>query len=63
MFVDCDVVLCALPFVRCHGVEIVSVNKPLHAMAMPFLTTGGNRVVYIHHWAWPMLMQVPFVAV
>ena len=45
-------------FVRCNGVEIMSLNKPLDAMAMPFLTTGGHRVMYINHWARSVSMQM-----
>jgi hypothetical protein len=42
----------------------VLVNKPLRAVAMPFLTmTGSNRVAYINEWAWFVSMQIALVAV
>ncbi len=36
-------------FVRCRVVEIMSENKPLRAMAMPFPTMAGDRVAHIDH--------------
>jgi hypothetical protein len=45
------------------GVKIVSVNKPLRAVAMPFLMTSSNRVAYINEWAWSGSMQMALVAV
>ena len=61
--VDCGAVLCVLQFLRGSVVEIVSVDKPLRAMAMPFLTAGGNRVVYINHRTSSVSMQMVLVVV
>jgi hypothetical protein len=50
-------------FVRCHGDEIMSENKPLCAMAIPFLTMDSDRVAYVDHWAWSVSIQMALVAV
>ena len=50
-------------FVRCNGDEIMSENKPLCVMAIPFPTMDSHCVAYVDHWAWSVLMQMALVAV
>ena len=45
-------------FARCQVVEIMSENKPLRAMAMPFLTMDSDHVAYIDHRVWSVSMQM-----
>jgi hypothetical protein len=36
----------------------MSENKPLRAMAMPFLTMDSDHVAYIDHRVWSVSMQM-----